>query len=423
VRDEPSVLTPQLPQTTAPTVEPTKEIATIKIDECIVSNGEVSTTKMKSDSDADNVPVSVSEKEEAQMESEDEEKDSKASPAPTIEGKVPFVSPPVDEEDNDDDNDDNDENNDDNEEGIFDFDLNNVEGMSEYELMRLQRIRRNKAKLTSLGLLGGMTSTASPSSDRLNRKKHAVPQGDFVRRVQPKRNIFKPTSYKNLDDPVISKRTRSPIDSSDTREEDTGSKRMDKAEYSLSGVDDDEEDNKDELESYDDNDNDKLDRRFPQAKAEAAVEALADPSSPSTGHYTDIYGHSQQYYLHQNKYVAFLQALLSDTKRFPGFPKDSDGTVIVDTHSDYAPPCLMRLLVITNVKELTGIMHRNYNAAQYSTRMEKHRASPLNRCCNHSYGSTPGTHSVSLTTPMTYFPPRSHSRMSTETTSAQRLIF
>jgi hypothetical protein len=67
------------------------------------------------------------------------------------------------------------------------------------------------------------------------------------------------------------------------------------------------------------------------------VEALADPS-PSTGHSTDIYGHSQQYYLHQNKYVAFLQALLSDTKRFPGFPKDSDGTVIVDTHPDYAPP-------------------------------------------------------------------------------------
>ena len=67
------------------------------------------------------------------------------------------------------------------------------------------------------------------------------------------------------------------------------------------------------------------------------MEALADPS-PSTGHYTDNYGHSQQYYLHQNKYVVFLQALLSDVIRFPGFPKDSDGTVIVDTHPDYAPP-------------------------------------------------------------------------------------
>jgi hypothetical protein len=41
----------------------------------------------------------------------------------------------------------------------------------------------------------------------------------------------------------------------------------------------------------------------------------------------------------------------------------------------------MRLLVITNIEELTGIFHRYYNAAQYSTRMEKHRASLLNRCC------------------------------------------
>ncbi len=57
-----------------------------------------------------------------------------------------------------------------------------------------------------------------------NRKKHVATQVDFVRRIQPKRNVFKPTSYKDLDDPVISKRTRS-IDSSDTGEEDTGSKR------------------------------------------------------------------------------------------------------------------------------------------------------------------------------------------------------
>ena len=55
-------------------------MATIKMDECIISNGEVSTTKMKSNSDADNVPVSLSEEEEVQMESEDEEKDSKPAP-------------------------------------------------------------------------------------------------------------------------------------------------------------------------------------------------------------------------------------------------------------------------------------------------------------------------------------------------------
>jgi hypothetical protein len=84
------------------------------------------------------------------------------------------------------------------------------------------------------------------------------------------------------------------------------------------------------------------------------VEALADPSSPSTGHSTDIYGHSQQYYLHQNKYVAFLQALLSDRKRFPGFPKDSDGTVIVDTHHDYAPPCTDEVIGDNNCRGTHG---------------------------------------------------------------------
>ena len=125
--------------------------------------------------------------------------------------------------------------------------------------MRQQKICRNKAKLTSLGLLAPMTSAASPSADRTNRKKRVAMQVDFVRRIQPKRNVFKPTSYKDLDDPVISKRTRS-IDSSDTGEEDTGSKRMDEAEYSPSGRDEEEEDDKDELESYNDDDDDELDR-------------------------------------------------------------------------------------------------------------------------------------------------------------------
>ena len=56
------------------------------------------------------------------------------------------------------------------------IDLNDVASMSGYELLRLWRIRRNKAKLASLGLLGGMTSAASPSSDRHNRKKHVAHQ-------------------------------------------------------------------------------------------------------------------------------------------------------------------------------------------------------------------------------------------------------
>ena len=144
-----------LPKTTAPTVKHTKEKATIKMNNCIDSNGEVSTTKKKSKSNADNVPVSVSEEEEAQMELEDEEKDSKAVSTLTIEGEVPWVSPPVDEEDNDNKEDNNDNDNDeeddndddgdkedddddddkehddddDNEEDIFDFDLNDIKDM------------------------------------------------------------------------------------------------------------------------------------------------------------------------------------------------------------------------------------------------------------------------------------------------------
>ena len=132
------------------------------------------------------------------------------------------------------------------------FDLNDIEGMSEYEVLRLWRIRRNEAKLASLGLLAPMTSAASLSSDRSNSKKRSASQDDVERRVQPKRNAKQPTSYRDFDDHVIYKRTR-PIDSSDTGEEDIVRKRMheDKAEYSPSGGDDEEEydEEEDELES------------------------------------------------------------------------------------------------------------------------------------------------------------------------------
>jgi protein tyrosine/serine phosphatase len=77
--------------------------------------------------------------------------------------------------------------------------------MSEYELMHMQRVHRNNVRLASLGLFASMTSAASPSADRTNRKKRVATQVDFVRRVQPKRNVLKPTSYKDLDDPVINK--------------------------------------------------------------------------------------------------------------------------------------------------------------------------------------------------------------------------
>ena len=116
--------------------------------------------------------------------------------------------------------------------------------MSEYELMCLRRIRRNEAKLASLGLLGGMTSAATPSSNLPNRKKRVAPQDDVERRVQPKCNAKKPTSYKDLDDHVIYKRTQ-PIDSSDMGEEDTVCKRMREDGYDVEEYNKD----KDKLES------------------------------------------------------------------------------------------------------------------------------------------------------------------------------
>jgi hypothetical protein len=158
--------------------------------------------------------------------------------------------------DDDDDDDDDDEdliNVDDNDNlmRLQNFDLNDIVGMSEYEVLRLWRIHRNEAKLASLGLLAPMTSAASLSSDRSNSKKRSASQDDVERRVQPKRNAKQPTSYKDIDDHVIYKRTR-PIDSSDTGEEDVVCKRMreDEAEYIPSGGDDEESDNdEDKLES------------------------------------------------------------------------------------------------------------------------------------------------------------------------------
>ncbi len=83
------------------------------------------------------------------------------------------------------------------------FDLNDIDGMSEYKLIHLQNVHRNNVRLASLGLLGGMSSAASSSSDRPNRKKRAAPQDDVERRIQPKRNAKKLTSYKDLDVHVI----------------------------------------------------------------------------------------------------------------------------------------------------------------------------------------------------------------------------
>ena len=109
---------------------------------------------------------------------------------------------------------DNDGNNDDDGDDI----LNDINGISELELNCMRNVARNNARLASLGLLGRTPSTATPPSDRPNRKKCVVPQDDVERRVQPKRNAKNPTSYRDLDDHVIIKRTLSPSGCNDDEE-------------------------------------------------------------------------------------------------------------------------------------------------------------------------------------------------------------
>ncbi len=160
--------------------------------------------------------------------------------------------------DNDNAKDDDDDNDDDDDDLIYvdddnnlmhlqNFDLNDIEEMSEYKVLHLRRIRRNEAKLVSLGLLAPMTSTTSLSSDRSKNKKRSAPQDDVERRVQPTRNAKKMTSYRDLDDHVIFKRTQ-PIDFSDIGEENIVRKRIceDVAESSPSRGDDEEEYDRDE---------------------------------------------------------------------------------------------------------------------------------------------------------------------------------
>jgi hypothetical protein len=115
-----------------------------------------------------------------------------------------------DEDGNGNSNDDNDDDDNDNDDSmrLQNFGLNDVDGMSEYELMRVQIVDRNNARLASLGLLGRTSSaTPPPPFDLPNRKKHAAPQDDVERRVQPKRNAKKSTSYRDFDNHVIYKRT------------------------------------------------------------------------------------------------------------------------------------------------------------------------------------------------------------------------
>jgi hypothetical protein len=113
--------------------------------------------------------------------------------------------------------------------------------------MRQQRMKRNEAKLAELGLLVPLAPRT-----KTNRRKCVAMQDDVVRWVQPKCNVKIRTSYKDIDEPVISKRTQ-PV-----------SKRIrfieDEAEYSPISSDYDDKNNEDVLESYN-KDEDELERQ------------------------------------------------------------------------------------------------------------------------------------------------------------------
>ena len=59
--------------------------------------------------------------------------------------------------------------------------------LSEYECMRLRKIKRNEARLAELELLVPLAPRT-----KTNRSKHVAMQDDVVRRVQPKRNVKTP---------------------------------------------------------------------------------------------------------------------------------------------------------------------------------------------------------------------------------------
>jgi hypothetical protein len=82
--------------------------------------------------------------------------------------------------------------------------------------------------------------------------------------------------------------------------------------------------------------------------------------------------------------VAFLQELLSDEKRFPGFPKDTHGMIIVDTHPYYAPPRTDEVIGDNKFRVILRNFASELQCGPIFNKEEKHLASTLKKCCNHS---------------------------------------
>ena len=116
----------------------------------------------------------------------------------------------------DDEVDDDEDNGDDNDlMRLQNFDLNDADGFFRVRGAASAEDTQERGKTCEPWFSWGHVVRHLPFSDRPNRKKCMAPQDDVERRVQPKHNAKNTTSYRDLDNHVIYKRTR-PINSSCT---------------------------------------------------------------------------------------------------------------------------------------------------------------------------------------------------------------
>ena len=86
----------------------------------------------------------------------------------------------------DDDDSDDDDDDDDDDDGIDDKESS---GLSDYELLRLKRIERNRARLAQLGLGDSIAKRSGHGANRGQRKKERKEEDLVATRAQPKRSV------------------------------------------------------------------------------------------------------------------------------------------------------------------------------------------------------------------------------------------
>ena len=81
-------------------------------------------------------------------------------------------------------------------------------GLSEYELLRLKRIERNKARLAELGLAGGSIAKKSGHGKKKAKTKEKTEEDLVASRVQPKRAKKSALTQEQLHGPSIARYTQ-----------------------------------------------------------------------------------------------------------------------------------------------------------------------------------------------------------------------